>query len=389
MSPGLTIRIFLGMTHLHILVLFHRAYQTRNRSAFDFVCGKHGNYQPAKHLYAVVNYLRKSDQAPLSFGQIPNPGEKKSGTSRGKTGSGSQKESKSMIHAKALLSGSSTLPAIMKADPGYYMLNKRKLEEFASACKYQRLNDSKLKWPQELIYSGDSLETQRIVEWLRSNIGCTRSLRQKQLFVHGPKRFCKSTLIELLRAFLRLYEIPKAEEFYDFYDDDQFDLAYMDEFKGHKQIQWFNQFLDGSLMTLRKKGAQILKVKNLPVVTTANFPMEKCYAAALEKDPNKLDTLLDRLEIVELTSPLDSLGLALALGLTSETFPAMRPWMPWATICEEAAEREARSSHTVVQVQPAPQQSWAERKRNFCSFCGMSEKNCRCKEPESDISEEM
>ena len=216
------------MTHLHILVLFKKSFQTRSRSVFDFVCGKHGNYQPARSPYAVVNYLRKSDQAPLSFGEVPKPGEK-TGRSKGKKdGSGTPKESKSAIFAQALLSGSSTLQEIMMADPGFYMQKKRQLEEFASLCKYQRMNASKLKWPTEWTYSGDSTETRRIAEWLRSNIGATRSLRQKQLFVHGPKEFCKSTVIELLRVFWRLYEIPKGEDFYDFYDDDQFDLAYMD-----------------------------------------------------------------------------------------------------------------------------------------------------------------
>ena len=370
------------MTHLHILVLFKKSFQTRSRSVFDFVCGKHGNYQPARSPYAVVNYLRKSDQAPLSFGEVPTPGEK-TGRSRGKRdGSGTPKESKSATFAQALLSGSSTLQEIMMADPGFYMQKKRQLEEFASLCKYQRMNASKLKWPTEWTYSGDSMETQRIAAWLQSNIGATRSLRQKQLYVHGPKEYCKSTVIELLRAFWRMYEIPKGEDFYDFYDDDQFDLAYMDEFKGHKQIQWMNQFLEGSHMTLRKKGAQVLKLKNLPVIVTSNFPLEQCYAGALAKDPNKLDTLQSRFEVIELLQPFDSLGLALALGLTPETFAAMKNWKPWTTLCEEALEREARSAGQVVQIaprDPSPR-PWKKRRTDFCKFCGMTEANCRCKD---------
>jgi len=220
----------------------------------------------------------------------------------------------------------------MRSDPGFYMQKKRQLEEFDSACRFLQANASKQKWPTELIYSGESLETQRIVEWLRSNIGATRSLRQKQLFIHGPKEYYKSTVIELLRAFFRLYEIPKGEDFYDFYDDRQYDLAYMDEFKGHKQIQWLNQFLDGSWMTLRKKGSQAIKMRNLPVIITANFPLEQCYTGALAKDPNKLDTLQSRLEVIELLHPLDSLGLALSLGLSESTFPAMKTWKQWTPL---------------------------------------------------------
>ena len=378
------------MTHLHILVLFKERVRTRNRSFFDFVCGKHGNYQPAKHPYAVVNYLQKSDQAPLSFGEIPNPAEKKAGRSTGKGGTGSRRDVKSGTIAQALLSGSSTLQEILKADPGYYMLNKRKLEEFASVCRFLQLNASKQKWPTEWTYSGESLETQRIAEWFKLNIGVTRSLRQKQLFVHGPKEFFKSTVIELLRAFFTLYEIPTAEDFYDFYDDQTHDMAYLDEFKGQKQIQFLNRFLEGSHMTLRKKGTQGYKAKNMPVIITSNFSLEQCYAGALAKDPNKLDTLQSRLEDIELLQPLDSLGLAVALGLTPETFPAMKNWKPWTELCEVHARKQAEAAGIVIQCQPPRDPSprpWKKRKTNFCSFCGMTEANCRCKS--ADESQEV
>lgn len=370
------------MTHLHILVLFKKKFNTRNRSAFDFVCGKHGNYQPAKHQYAVVNYLRKSDQAPLSFGEIPNPA-LKSGRSRGKAGSGTPSESKSATYAQGLLSGSLTLQEIMRTDPGFYMQKKRHLEDFDSACRFLQMNASKQKWPTELTYSGESLETQRIVEWLRSNIGVTRSLRQKQLYIHGPKEFFKSTVIELLQEFLTLYEIPKGEDFYDFYDDRVVDLAYMDEFKAHKPIQWLNQFLDGSRMTLRKKGSQYLKCKKIPVIIMSNFSLEQCYAGALAKDPNKLDTLLSRLEVIELLHPLDSLGLAKALGLTEETFAAMKSWKEWSMASiATATDVSASSPTTEVQVRP-----WKQRRTNFCKFCGMTEANCRCKSIDDESQE--
>lgn len=262
------------------------------------------------------------------------------------------------------------------ADPGFYMLKKRNLEEFDSACRFHAANSSKLKYPSEWTYSGPSVETQRIAEWLRSNIGVTRSLRQKQLFVHGPREFCKSTLIELLRAFFRLFEIPKGEDFYDFYDDRQHDLCYMDEFKGHKQIQWLNQFLDGSWMTLRKKGSQCIKMRNLPVIILANFPLEQCYAGVLAKDPNKLDTLHSRLEHIELLHPLDTLGLALALGLTPQTFDAMKSWKPWTP--SDLVGITAIPSSPVLEdeAQPRP---WKVRRTQFCRFCGMTSANCSCK----------
>jgi len=348
------------------------------------VCTKHGNYQPARSQFAVYNYLQKSDPAPLSFGEIQKPGTTRSGRpSKGKGGTGAPKESKSARYAQALLSGSLTLPEILTADPGFYMLKKRQLEEFDSACRFQQANASKLKWPQEWTYTGPSAETQRIAEWLSSNMNATRTLRQKQLYIHGPKEFFKTTIIELLRAFFTLYEIPEGEHFYDFYNDRTHDLSYMDEFKGQKQIQWLNQYLDGSWMTLRKKGSQCIKMRNLPVIITSNFPLEQCYAGALAKDPNKLDTLQSRLEVIELLQPLDSLGLALALGLTEETFSAMKLWKPWTP--KDADETPPTPPLTPPQEEQRPR-PWKVRRLDFCRFCGMTNANCRCKTPLEEMN---
>jgi len=273
----------------------------------------------------------------------------------------------------------------MMADPGFYMLKKRQLEEFDSACRFRQANASNQKWPTEWTYLGESLETQRIAEWLKSNIGVTRSLRQKQLYIHGPKEFFKSTVIELLQVFFTLYEVPKGEDFYDFYDDRVMDLAYIDEFKAQKQIQWLNQFLEGSRMTLRKKGSQYLKMKNLPVIITSNFSLEQCYAGALAKDPNKLDTLLSRVEVIELLHPLDTLGLAQALGLTDQTYPAMKSWKPWS-MESIATVTDVSASSLTSDDNPRP---WKKRKANFCNFCGMTEANCRCKSAAEDESQEI
>lgn len=97
---------------------------------------------------------------------------------------------------------------------------------------------------------------------------------------------------------VRVYILPLHEDFYDFYDDDDYDLAVMDEFRGHKTIQWMNLWCQGGTNNLRKKGSQILKKKQIPTIIISNFSLEECYSKV---EDSRLETLRRRLEIVHVT----------------------------------------------------------------------------------------
>lgn len=96
---------------------------------------------------------------------------------------------------------------------------------------------------------------------------------------------------------MRIYEIPKDEDFYDYWADDAYDVAILDEFKGQKKIQWLNAWLDGSPCTLRQKGAQYVKFYNVPTIIISNFSPHEVYK---NSDERKLAPLLDRLEVIEI-----------------------------------------------------------------------------------------
>lgn len=87
-----------------------------------------------------------------------------------------------------------------------------------------------------------------------------------------------------------------TEDWLDGFDND-YDLVVIDEFKGQKTIQFLNEFLQGSRMTLKQKGKQYLKEKNVPVIILSNFRLDECYPKA--HLDNRLDTLACRLEIIE------------------------------------------------------------------------------------------
>ena len=63
--------------------------------------------------------------------------------------------------------------------------------------------------------------------------------------------------------------------------------------------------------------APTMKLTNPPVIILSNYSPEKVYAKALMKDQFALDSLLVRLQVVELTEPLDIDGFREALAQAS------------------------------------------------------------------------
>ncbi len=124
---------------------------------------------------------------------------------------------------------------------------------------------------------------------------------RKQLFLYGPTLMRKTTLIKALEQFFSCFQIPRDEDYYDFYSDSIYDLAYMDEFKGNKTIQWMNTWLDGATFVLRQKGAQIIKSKNIPTIIISNYSLRECYSKV---DEMRFATIDRRLKQVHVTSPL-------------------------------------------------------------------------------------
>jgi len=152
--------------------------------------------------------------------------------------------------------------------------------------------------------AGDT-SIQQLLEWVNSNVCQSRPFRSPQLYLWGPPACGKTSFLRLLEKYLRVYYMPTDENFYDFYDDDSYDLIVVDEFKGQKTIQDINRWLDGQNMTIRMKGRQSLKYKNLPIIIVSNFPPHIVYRNKFEK--GELEPFTSRLYVVEVKGmiPLD------------------------------------------------------------------------------------
>jgi hypothetical protein len=133
-----------------------------------------------------------------------------------------------------------------------------------------------------------------LVQWLNKNIHpkTTRKLRSTQLYILGAKEVGKTHLISELRKYLRIYDMPRFENFDSLYEDGMYDLVVVDEFKGNRPVQFMNSFLDGSPLMLRKKGSQYLKTDNLPVMICSNYSLTDAYK---NLDADYLESLQSRL----------------------------------------------------------------------------------------------
>lgn len=271
-----------GDTHLHILVFLNHKLRTRSPTYFDFICMKHGNYQTMRDPQKSLRYVSKEDQQLLSYGIVP--------TAKSPSG-----ESKSNTVAAMIQSGSSLIQ-VAQALPGYFLLNQEKIRKFQSFCIETKSNELAQSLNGPIPTTDINPEQEVIVDWLNTNLFSPRKFKQSQLWIYGPANVGKTSLINGLSRYFKIYHIPNGEDFYDFFDNDVYDLAVIDEFRGSdKPMTWLNQWLQGSKFTLRRKGAQYIKTQNIPTIVLSNYSPSECYSKV---PPHVLSTLLSRLDIL-------------------------------------------------------------------------------------------
>lgn len=277
-----------GDHHLHILIQFRNRVHTVMPDCFDYIGGKHGNYQTVRSVRACAKYVSKSKDY-VTFGIDVAT------LITGASGS------KGVKHAEcaALILGGTGVDGVLEWNPGFFMMNKRKIEDFISHVEITRARKRPKKWL--LLDSSRQLAHVRtIVDWLNRNLCVTiRPFKQEQLYIYGPPGMGKTSLVDVLSQYCSIYHVPIDEEFYDDYNDD-YDLAIIDEFKGQKTIQWLNLFLAGGTMNMRRKGVKpFLKHKNIPVIILSNFSVDEVYHKVAEIRRNSLKCRLFEVQVEE------------------------------------------------------------------------------------------
>lgn len=282
-----------GSPHLHAYIHFNKKRNIKSQNFFD-IQGYHPNIQACRSIKAVAKYITKDGNYSV-FGI---------------------EDIQCLLANSAVsnaISSCATLnydwKAVAREDPESFFRHSSAIQKYCFAMRSKRLEPeySRVNLIEKLsnlydseTFSGNLLT---ILSWLVDNLDPeeTRAFKQRQLFIWGPANQGKTTMILELQKYLRVYFPPSDEEFYDAFDDNDVDLVVFDEFKGQKKIQFMNQFLQGSPMTLRVKGGQYEKRSNPPCIILSNFPLESCYSKASQEGNLGFAALESRLLSVNVT----------------------------------------------------------------------------------------
>lgn len=279
-----------GNTHLHIGLWCREAIRTRDPNYWDFVCNQHGNYQGMKYPKGVLQYISKDDKEPAVIG-VPPPGLL------------STKASGKLEQVAHLIKDGVSNATLIELYPAFMLMNSHRVKSFKHLAKVY-LRHKPPFTPRSCEYVGTQAGMQTIAGWINDNIGVDRHFKQEQLFLWGPKNCMKTSLVKFIGNYINYYPLPTTEQFYDFYDDDEYDLIFIDEFYGTcMTLQAYNLWLQGDQMMVRIKGGQSMKYKNQPIITCSNYSPRDCY-------PNvtnglALEAMECRLKVINVLAPLD------------------------------------------------------------------------------------
>ncbi len=94
-----------------------------------------------------------------------------------------------------------------------------------------------------------------------------------------------------------MYRVPK-NEWDDKWEDDLYDLAVIDEYRGWKTIDWINLFAEGSPMALLRRGcSDVLKQQKIPMIVCSNQTIFEAYNMLKHPDIHLIEARFLEVEI--------------------------------------------------------------------------------------------
>lgn len=286
-----------GGHHLHAAISFTHRFRFYDTEALDALAGSHGNYQPLRKMAASMRYLLGHHPELAEYGINAN----EYCIAREKRVA---KPGKFLTCAEMIRTGAQ-LSAVEDWDPGFFLAHMAKIREYFEYVELRRGEQEKEPW-RGLEGPYQHLTDDLVATWLNENLAVERTTRSKHLWLWGPPRHGKSTLVsERLARFFKIYYMVN-EDWFGTYRDDLYDVAFIDEFDGTKTIQFMNKWLQGVPMRLKIKGREafLLKKQHIPTVITANDPPESFYEKASD---GMREAFLSRLEVVHCYDPINVL----------------------------------------------------------------------------------
>lgn len=279
-----------GEAHHHAVLRFRSSTNT-SFARLDEAAGKHGNYKTTRSLIDSINYVKKDGKFSVYPPDAALPTISKV----------SKKRKEADQVAEDIMAGR-TIREIAAEHPAYFMVNKRKVQEFHAFM--HAVIPPELPWGK---VSGTTLQDATLADWLNGNIKDGSKERRTHLYIVSPHHWGKSHMVNLLRKHLKVYNIAVDNGFFDLYEDDRYDLMFFDEFAGQLPINVLNMFLDPYPTTIRIKGAQGTKSDNLPAIFCSNVPPQDLYK---ESDQARKDAFISRFIVLEMDHPYFCIEIA-------------------------------------------------------------------------------
>jgi len=285
-----------GSPHLHVVIALQQKAHLRGAmglSRLDGVGGKHGNYQVVKNLRAVVTYIVKDG----NYITFPEDLDIAALTLQRRTTKGDK--------VALALAGGSSLQEVAELEPGFFLLNQRKIREYKMFVESKPVTVEPWDCGRFALKAiGLSGPSHAVAAWIFDNLACVRPFKKKQLFLWGPHDTGKTSLVIALSRHFRVYTMP-SEPFYDDYVEGETDLVVCDEYFGQQPVTFMNCFLQGSRMPLRRKGMNpVLKEKNVATIILGNVAPTDLYPNV---PAGVREAFVARFVIVHCVSPLFTL----------------------------------------------------------------------------------
>ena len=292
-----------GNDHIHAVICLQKHLETQKQSYFD------GLVQPPRHPN-IVSHLRGGLAKTLAYvmkdgNWISHP-EDFNPTAL-ILRSSNKKETKKTDSIALRMEKGETIEDILPDEPGFVMMHLRGLKEFSAFLAVRDRRTSRaaalsLGFRVQVAAGHMSSSAMELASWLNQNLrNPLLPRRRKQLWLKAPPLAGKTTMITNLEEWFKLsiYYMPKTEDWNDLYNDGEYDLILLDEYKAQKTIQCLNGWLSNDPMPVSKRGvAPTMKYDALPFIILSNYSPEEAYCHSTR---SSLDALLSRLTVIEFT----------------------------------------------------------------------------------------
>lgn len=290
-----------GNDHIHAVICLQKKLQTKRQNYFDELV------LPPKHPNIVSRFrggLAKTLSYVMKEGNwIAHPESFDPMTLIQK--SSNKQETKKTDRIAHQMTKGEKIEDLLETEPGFVLMHLSKLREFSAFLESKDRQTSRaaalsVAVRVQVAPGHMSSSAMELASWLNRNLrNPTLPRRRKQLWLKAPPESGKTTLIiNLIEWFkLSVYYMPKTEDWNDLYNDGEYDLIVLDEYKGQKTIQCLNSWLSNDPQPVSRRGrAPALKMDALPFIILSNYSPREAYSKC---SPASFDALISRLKVIE------------------------------------------------------------------------------------------